>query len=112
MQRLFLCSCVLCVTASVGCGGSREEKKDAPQEARDPERMTLDNVARIRNQELNYTGVVQVFAKPGEPTNEDKPGLMPGNRYVWREGNKKVYVSFNPINGKANGVAWEGFGGR
>jgi len=37
---------------------------------------------------------------------------MPGDKYVWKEGNRKVYVSLNPINGKANGVAWEGFGGR
>jgi hypothetical protein len=47
----------------------------------------------------------------GEMTNEDEPGLGPGNKWVFTEDNKKAYVSVD-INGRVNGVAWEGFGGK
>jgi hypothetical protein len=112
MHRLLPCSLLLCAAVVVGCGGSREDQKSDERGAAPPDRMTIENVARIQREELNYPGVQQIFAGPGEPTNEDRPGLMPGNRYVWKDGNRKVFVSFNPINGKANGVSWEGFGGK
>jgi hypothetical protein len=31
---------------------------------------------------------------------------------MWTKGNKKAYVSFDVVTGKANGIAWKGFGGR
>jgi hypothetical protein len=112
MHRLLICLIVLCIHLGLGCGGSPEAKKDDQRGGAAPERCTLDNVARIQQEQMNYAGVCQVLAGSGESTNEDRPGLMPGNKYVWKEGNKKVYVSFNPLDGKANGVSWEGFGGK
>lgn len=111
MFRFRVCLLVLCFVASVGCGKSGNSS--APEQPKNEpiERMTVENTNRIVSQQMDYNGVVQMFATQGEGTNEEKSGLMPGNKFVWKEGTKKVYVSFG-LNGKANGVAWEGFGGR
>ena len=60
---------------------------------------------------ITLADVKQATGTDGEPTNDEKPGLTPGNKFVWKEDNKKLYVSFGP-DGKANGVAWEGFAGK
>ena len=110
MHRLLPCSFILSVLVLVGCGRSTEDKSKDQRGGGTPERLTVDNVARIAG--MKNIEVQKLHGGPGEPTNEERPGLMPGNKYVWKEGNKKVYVSFKPIDGKANGVAWEGFGGK
>lgn len=114
MYRLLPCFFILCVALVVGCNkGSKDEPKSDQQGTKPtPERMTADNVYRIRNEEMTLPLVQQMLGGPGEPTNDEKPGLVGGTKYVWKEGNKKVYVSFDPIKNKANGVAWEGFAGR
>jgi hypothetical protein len=102
---------------AVGCSGSKEdnkdgEKKDDPNDRAPPTRLTMDNIGRIQSGMMSYTDVQQLLGGPGEPTNEDRAELMPGNKYLWKDGSKKVFVSFDVTSGKANGMAWEGFGGK
>jgi hypothetical protein len=73
--------------------------------------LTVESVSRIKPGMSTLADAQQTFGSPGEATNDEKPGLMPGNKYVWKEDTKKVYVSFGQ-DGKANGVSWEGFGGK
>jgi hypothetical protein len=118
MRRLFPGCLLLCAALFLGCGSSDADKKAdkkngaaaAPGPAR--ERITVETLGRIRIGDSKYPDVCQILTGSGEPTNVDKPGLMGGNKYVWTEGNKKVYVSFSPIDHKANGISWEGFGGK
>jgi hypothetical protein len=112
MRHLLACCLLSCVAFVVGCGRSTEAKKGDQPGGGAPERLTVDNISRIQPAGMKYVEVQQLLGGAGEPTNEDRPGLMPGNKYVWKEGNKKVFVSFSPIDGKASGVAWEGFGGK
>jgi len=108
-----LCLFALGLALAAGCGSSSSTTDNNPgdQKSAGSGRLTIENVSRIQAEQMNYNGAVQMFAAQGEPTNEEKPGLMPGSKYVWKEGGKKVYVSFG-LDGKANGVAWEGFAGK
>ena len=120
MLTFRVCLLALFVGLVIGC-----DKKSTPTgDGKPPEKMpgsskggppggflTMENVGRIQIGMSTLADAHQTFGGPGEPTNEEKPGLMPGNKYMWKHDTKKVYVSFGH-DGKANGVSWEGFGGK
>jgi hypothetical protein len=110
---------ILCVVLTVGCekkststGGGKPPDPVGGSKGGPPGGfLTMENVSRIQIGVSTLADAKQTFGGSGEPTNEEKPGLMAGNKYVWKHENKKVYVSFGQ-DGKANGISWEGFGGK
>ena len=114
MNGFRACSFLLLVALAVGC--SKGDKKDPTNN--DPKggpaaggKLTAENVGRIQKGVSTLEDVRQIFGSRGEMTNDQKPGLGEGSRWVWKEDNRKVYVSID-INAKVSGVAWEGFGGK
>lgn len=116
-MRVVFCACLfaLCLAATVGCGSKKEASQNNPSDMKPGPtpggKLTMDNVKRIQIGTTTLNDAKQTFGSAGEPTNDEKPGLMPGNKYVWKEDPKKVYISFGQ-DGKANGIAMEGFGDR
>lgn len=100
---------------AAGCGsktesGDNKSGGDAKPKAAGT-KLTLDNLGRLQPGMSTLNDAKQTFGVNCEMTNDEKPGLGQGSRWVWKEDNRKVYVSID-INGKVSGVAWEGFDGR
>jgi len=103
---------VVCLVLVAGCGSKTNTSEDKPAEPKAsaaPSKFTMESLRQIELGASTYNDVVRIFGGvQGERTNEEKPGLLPGNKFVWKEENKKVYVSFSTV----NGLAWEGFAGK
>ncbi|MCI0702641.1 MAG: hypothetical protein L0241_16275 [Planctomycetia bacterium] len=116
MSRLCLPLLVVCVALVVGCGKSEKTETPAPGDPKPntpPSKFTMESLRQIELGVSTYNDVVRIFGGvQGERTNEEKQGLGQGNKFVWKEENKKVYVSFSTVNEKVNGLAWEGFAGK
>ena len=118
MNCVRACLFLVCL-ALVGCGktGPTDPGGPPPPPAQGSKggppggRRTIDNVGRIQIGMSTLNDAKQMFGVDAQMTNDEKPGLGAGSRWVWKEDNKKVYVSIG-IDGKATGVAWEGFAGR
>ena len=129
-MRLFHVAFFVLLVSTVGCG----KKESGPTDSSGPPpgysgskgappgitpgapagKLNEENLKRIQQGIGVFTlnDVKQAFGSEGEATNDEKQGLAPGSsKYVWKEDKKKVYVSFGQ-DGKANGVSWEGFGGK
>ena len=116
MRCAFAFALAACLALSAGCGKKGGPGDDNPADPKGglpagASKLTLDNVKRIQIGVSTLNDARQTFGGQGELTNDDKPGLGTGSKWVWKEDNKKVYVSIG-IDAKATGVAWEGFGGK
>jgi hypothetical protein len=102
------------LVSGAGCGSKTDPTENKPADSKPPApatKLTLDNLNRIQIGMSTLTDAQQIFGGQGEATNEEKPGLGMGGKMVWKDGPRKVYVSFG-YDGKANGRTWEGFDGR
>jgi hypothetical protein len=121
MRSVRVFALVAVLVSVAGCGS-----KDAPTADSGPpagysgsksgppggtSKLTLDNLKRIQIGGSTLDDARQTFGGPGEMTNDEKPGLGMGSKWMWKDGERKVYVSIG-IDGKATGAAWEGFDGR
>ena len=113
MYQLRAFSFAVVVALAAGCSKGDKENTGGADRKGGPAvgKLTTENMARIRPGLSNLNEVRQIFGSSGEMTNDEKPGLLTGNRFVWKEDGKKAYVSIG-IDGNVNGVAWEGFGGK
>ena len=58
---------------------------------------------------MDKNQVTAILGGFGKPTNDELPGLIGGDKMVWEEDGRKVYVSFDPLSKKVSGVAKKGF---
>ena len=111
MKCLFALLFVAGVGVASGCSGSTQDKKgDKSNDGGKRSYLTDDNVGTISKQVgiMDKNQVTAILGGFGKPTNEDVPGLIGGDKMVWEEDGRKVYVSFD-LKGKVSGVAKKGF---
>lgn len=112
MNRLLTVFVVVGVILAGGCSGSSQDKKD-DKKADGGKRsyLTDENFGTISKQVgiMDKNQVTAILGGFGKPTNDELPGLIGGDKLVWEEEGRKVYVSFDPLSKKVSGVATKGF---
>ena len=110
MNRLSSVLFLVAVVLAGGCSGSSDKKDDKKSDGGKRSYLTDENFAQIAKHAGIYDKpqVSAILGGSGKPTNDELPGLVGGDKLVWEEDGRKMYVSFD-FKGKVSGVAKKRF---